>query len=537
MKTLLFPLALGAALAQNPQPDVVLRSTTRLIQLNVIVRDRHGLPVRDLRKEDFQILDNGKPQPISVFSMDSSTVLPQSAPLPPDVFTNMLPQKGAVPSSVTVILIDSVNTAMKDREWSKQQLIKYLQTMHPEDRVAIYAFGPGLRVLHDFTTDSSGLLAQLEHYTGNAIPEGDMENTSFEDHLADVQFANWMNGAPGGVSAQERDFYTADKVQGTLRAMEFIAGHLASLPGRKNLIWLSGGFPMQIGMGPKAMFDPSRDPQTFNTQMHRAIRALNDANVAMYPVDARGLVTDPRFDASNRKIDLKPKLSMGPIVEHQQTMSVLAEGTGGHAYFNTNDLTKAIHDAVEDSALTYTIGFYPGGEAFDGRFHKLDVKTPGHSGLSLHYRKGYFDVAEQPRDERARHAELQNAVWSPLDASALGMIVKVVAAGPEHPGDLDVYVKVDARGIGITQNGEKSDGAVDVLLIQKNDKGKTFDGQDVSVTLAMKPDTYRKVEQDGLLFHKVITRSAQATQLRVIVRDASSGTLGSVTVPFRALKL
>ncbi len=541
MKTLLFPLLLTAAIAQNQaqntQADIVLRATTRLIQVNVIVRDHHGAPVRDLKKEDFQILDNGRPQPISVFSMDSNAVLPQAQPLPPNVFTNTLQQKGAVPSSVTVILIDSVNTPFQNRDWAKQQLIKYLKTMHPEDRVAIYAFGPGLRVLHDFTTDSSGLLQQLDRFNGSTIPEGDMENTSFEDHLADVQFASWMNGTPAGVSAQERDFYTADKVQGTLHAIEFIADHLASLPGRKNLIWLSGGFPMQIAMGPKAMFDPTRDPQTFNTQMQRAIKALNDANVAMYPVDARGLVADSRFDASNRTINLKPKLSMGPVLEHQQTMSVLADGTGGHAYFNTNDLTKAIRDAVDDSALTYTIGFYPNGESFDGRFHKIEVKTVGQGGLSLHYRKGYFDVADQPHDDRAKHAELQNAVWSPLDASALGMVVKVLPAGKDHPEDIDVYVKVDPRGIGITRNGDKNDGAVDVLLIQKNDHGKSYNGEDINVALAMKPDTYKKVEQDGLMFHKVISKSPQATQLRVIVRDASSGTLGSVTIPFNQLKL
>jgi VWFA-related protein len=542
-------LLVVAAVAQNPTPatapagsapggDLVLKATTRLIQVNVIVRDRKGSPAAGLKKEDFQIFDNGKPQQISVFSMDSSTVLPQVAALPPNMFTNQLQQKSAVPSSVTVILIDQINTHWQDQAWAKQQLIKYLKTIHPEDRVAIYALGPGLRVLHDFTTDSSGLLEQLDRYKNGVIPEGDQKDSSFAADINSLNFDTWMNGGGGGISPQERDFYMINRVQGTLHAIEFIASHLASLPGRKNLIWLSGGFPLQIGLGSaKAMFDPTREQRTFSPEVEHAIKALNDANVAMYPVDSRGLVADTRFDASNAKVNLAPKLSMGPVVENQQTMSTLASATGGHAYFNTNDLAKAIRDAVDDSTLTYTLGFYPTNETFDGKFHKIDVKTPGQSGLSTHYRKGYYDVADQPHDDQARKTELQNAVWSPLDSSAMGLVVQVAPGGAEHPNSIDVYVKVDPNAIGITRNGDRNDGALDVMLVQKNDRGKTFNGESDTISLAMKSETYQKIEKQGFVFHKVIGRAPQATQLRVIVRDVSSGTLGSVTIPFNQLKL
>jgi hypothetical protein len=347
-----------------------------------------------------------------------------------------------------------------------------------------------------------------------------------------------MMGGGRGVSPEERDFYMINRVEGTLHAIEFIANHLSSLPGRKNLIWLSGGFPLQIGTGSeKAMFDPRREQRSFDPEVEHAIKALNDANVAIYPVDSRGLVADTRFDVTNAKVDLKPKLSMGPVVENQQTMSMLASATGGHAYFDTNDLAKAIRDAVDDSTLTYTLGFYPTNETFDGKFHKIEVKTPGQQGLSAHYRKGYYDVADQPQDARVRKTELQDAVWSPLDSSAMGLVVQVAPGGADHPNSIDVYVKVDANAIGITQNGDRRDGAIDVLLVQKNERGRTFHGENDTISLAMKPETYQKIQQQGFVFHKVIARAAQATQLRVVVRDQSSGTLGSVTVPFNQLKL
>ena len=523
--------------AQPAPPVTTLRSTTRLIQVNVIVHDKHGQPVRDLTRQNFTVLDNGKPQQVSIFSVDSNAVLPQSAKLAPNVFTNQLQQKSAVPSSVTVILIDELNTKIHDQVWAKQQVIRYLKTIHPEDRVAIYALGRGLRVLHDFTTDSSDLLRHLEKYNGAFLPETTAaEGNSFSDDPGGAALDDFMRGA--GSSKQEADFYMINRVEGTLHTLEFIANHLSSLPGRKNLIWVSGGFPLQIGFESiEAMRDPSRQQRTFDPEMERAIRALNDGNVAIYPVDARGLVADDRFSAANSKIDLAPKLSMGPIVEHQQTMSVLADRTGGRAYYNTNDLSSAIRNAVDDSALTYTLGFYPAGDVNDGKFHKLHVKIAGRDGLNLRYRKGYFDIDEKPLDVKARRIELRDAVWSPMDASSLGLLVQIAPPDPAHPTDLNVYLKIDPKGIGLALNGDHHDGILDILFVQKNEQGKQFNGEDDTLTLALQDASFRKVTNEGIIYRKLVPRVAQATQLRVVVRDAASGTIGSVTVPFSQLKL
>ncbi len=537
MRRLLFvlPLMFQAAAQQAP-PEPVIRSTTRLIQLNVIVHDRHGQPVRDLKKEDFTVLDNGKAQAVSIFSMDSNAVLPQVAKPAPNVFTNQLREKSAVPSSVTVILLDELNTKYEDKVWAKQQVVKFLGTIHAEDRVAIYVLGRGLRVLHDFTTDSSDLLQKLSKYNGGILPEGVSSADNSFGPDAGSQLDSWMNGG-GGASGAEADFYTINRVEGTLHAIDFIANHLASLPGRKNLIWVSGGFPLQIGFDSiEAMTDPSRQQRSFGPEVERTINALNNGNVAIYPVDSRGLVAPAEFSAVNRSINNAPKLSMGKIVEHQETMSVLADRTGGHAYYNTNDLAKAIREAVDDSVLTYTLGFYPTGGSHDGKFHKLQVKTSA-AGTNVRYRKGYFDTEEKPQDVKARREELRDAVWSPMDASAMGLLVQVAAADPSHPAELNVFVRVNPGAIGLTANGATSDGALDLLFIQKNEQGKQFSGIDDTVTLALKPESVTKLRKEGLIYHKFVARVPQATQLRVVVRDASSGTLGSVTVPFSQLKL
>jgi VWFA-related protein len=526
-----------------PRPNFVLGTTSRLVQVNVIVRDRHGEPVRDLKKEDFGVYDNGKLQQISSFSIHSNALPPSAPALPPNTFTNWPEQKSQVPASATVILFDALNSHIEERQWAKKQVVRFLSTIRPEDRVGVYALGHGLHVLHDFTTDSSLLLKQLARHNGSPFPEtavGGGSSFNSDTDPAAVAFNAWLSGT--GVSREESEFYSVNPVAGTYRAVQFIAHHLAGLPGRKNLIWVSGGFP------------------------NEAVLALDNANVAIYPVDARGLVVDQRFSAENRPTpsidpvkkppdpdpvkkpdpnkpqqlltldsiekDIQRMSSERMKVENQQRkMMELAARTGGRAYVNTKDLAKAIRDAVNDSTLTYTLGFYPGDDANDGKFHKIEVRIPERSGLNLHYRKGYVE----PRDARARRNELQDAVWSPVDSSGIGMIVQIAPADAARPNDLNVVLSVDTAGIGLTPEGDRRNGELDIVFMQKDARGRPFDGVNATVVLQLTPESYEKFRQ-GLRYQQFLPRQTGATHLRVIVGDASTGTMGSVTVPFDQLR-
>src|SRR5215471_15762116 len=143
-RVLLTLAASGAALPQTvpvepaAQPSVVLRAS-RQVQVSVIVRDRHGEPVRNLKKENFQVYDNGKLQQINGFSMDSNALLPSAPALPPNSFTNWPEQKSQVPASATVILLDALNSNIEERQWVKKHVVRFLSTIRPEDRVGVYA--------------------------------------------------------------------------------------------------------------------------------------------------------------------------------------------------------------------------------------------------------------------------------------------------------------------------------------------------------------------------------------------------------------
>lgn len=522
---------------QTP-PPLVLKTTTRLVPVSVIVQHK-GQPVADLHKEDFEVYDRGKLQQIAVFAVDTSAVTPRgaaSASLPPNVFSNRIAQRTGIPSNVTVILLDSLNTKFTDQAYARNQVIAFLKQLQPEDRVAIYTLGRGLRVLHDYTSDASLLVKRLASYNGESLPAlAASEGSSFEQGELQ-QLDNWIGGR-GGASGMEADFYMINRVRGTLKALEFIANHLAGIPGRKNLIWLSGGFPLTIGFDSiEEMHNPARTQMTFGDEIDQAVRAINNANVAVYPVDARGLMTDPRFSAQNAGA---PKINPGRLappvgVKNQQTMQELADRTGGRAYYNTNDLKHAIRDAMHDSEVTYTLGYYANDAKFDGKFHEIKVKVK-RPGVSVRFRKGYFDMAEQPQDDKSRKADLRDAVFSPIDATELGLAV-ILGKNPDQAASFVVGMKVEPEGLRLQSQDGRWAGKLDILVTQLDERGRQYNGVDDTIDMRLTQPNYEKVVKEGLLYRKVLDRSPRATKVRVIVRDASSGAVGSVTVAFSDVK-
>jgi hypothetical protein len=226
-------------------------------------------------------------------------------------------------------------------------------------------------------------------------------------------------------------------------------------------------------------------------------------------------------------------------------MDELAHRTGGHAYYNTNDLTRAIREATDDSAYTYTLGFYPEDEKHNRDFHKIKVEVD-QPHINLSYRSGYLDLAEIPSDDRTRSIQIHDALWSPLDATELSLAVNVVkpvnsgsvftgAATPVAPDSVVVAVTLQPRGVQLKPLGDRYTGRVDVLMVQFDSTGKPLDSPMETVALNMKDPTYRKFLTDGLSVKETLKIMPQTKTIRVIVRDFGSGMIGSVSVPTKDL--
>jgi hypothetical protein len=322
----------------------------------------------------------------------------------------------------------------------------------------------------------------------------------------------------------------------TLSTLEAIAQHLSGVPGRKNLIWLSGGFPLTIGFDEVPAIGSTRDQRTFTQEMDAAVRALNNSGIAVYPVDARGLMVLPGFDASVRGI---PRVgpSAGPprsaaITANQDSMKELASRTGGRAAYNTNDLTRAIRRAIDDSRVTYTLGYYSTDETQDGKFREIRVKVD-RPHVDIRYRKGYFALKPADDTAKARKEEIRGAVWSPLESTALEVNARGDLTDQPAPNTLNLFVQINPAGIGFKRDGDRWKAEIDIVYVQKDEHGRLLgDGVADNVTLALTDANYTKAARDGLIRQHRIPRQPGATDMRIVVRDVGTGSVGSLTIPF-----
>ncbi len=533
---LLFFLLLAPALAgqkEQKEQTPVLRVTTRMVQVNVVVHDNKGQPVTSLTRDDFVLLEDGKEQPITQFSVEEDKPpSPSAEGLPAGMYTNRPSHRAGSLNSVTVILLDAVNTRLHDSFYAKEQVIKFLGQLQPEDRVALYAFVPGsVNVLHDFTRDASALLAALRRNSPKGRRDHPGEEPGGDGNTALDGLDEWSREA----ERRYTNFQTTSRVLETTSALEAIANHLSRLPGRKNLIWVSGSFPLSIGEDAlPTRYSMSPERRTFWREVDRAARAVSNANVAIYPVDARGLIgafgPNPGAFAATRVQPGRASPFPGAPLSTFDSMKVLAQRTGGRAFYNRNDIGGAIRRAIEDSRVTYVLGYYPTHGKWDGKFHQIKVKAKP-KGLELRHRNGYFAHEDVSREESDRKDLLFSAARSPLDATTLGITVRLTelpqAAGPRIRLDLEV----ERREITFARESDKWVGTLDLFFSLRSPEGRGISGIHQTLNMRLSQENYDQITKYGINLNRELELPASATQLRIVVRDVPSGATGSLGVP------
>jgi VWFA-related protein len=504
--------AQGTASSQHP-----LRVTTRLVQIAVLVQDKQGKPVTGLTKDDFVLLDNKKNQEIQLFSVDTNQVMPSAErPLPRDTYTNEIGQGGA-PSNLTVILMDSFNTAYLDQAWARKQIVKLLLTIQPQDRVALYTLGSHLRVLHEFTSNASSLIEALTKYNGERAPDMDNGETG-PTNLFNQQLVQLADDA--GIN--ENQAFAEDHSHLTAQAIRMVANHVGSLPGRKNLVWVSGAFPFSLETN-----NPERTPSgqkiPIATDVELVARALSDANMAIYPVDARGLV-DPGLTGSGVHV-------IGKVDDSNfGTMQILAQRTGGRAYYNTNAIMGSIRQAIDDSRVTYELGFYPAGVNWDGSFHAIRVKVK-RADVHVQAREGYFALPERVSTPEGRLGMISEAARSPLEATGVHMRVEIFPVVLFGQKSLRLTLAIDTEQLDLEREDEQWKGLVDVAFVQLDGKNQIAGTVPLSFHLALSPEEHEQMMKQGFSFARELPILSNSSEMRVIVRDDGNGKIGSVHIP------
>jgi VWFA-related protein len=567
----------AASPAAVPAPQVI-RTTTRLVQVSVVVTDKKGEPITGLRKEDFTVLDEGKPENIAIFTSAAPAPTAALEPLPPNVFTNRYELKGQDPGAVTVILFDAENTATEDQAYVRKQVLHLLGMLKPQDHVAIYALIGKLLILHDFTQDNSALVQAVNRFTPKQMAEFDASNVDKVDLVSlggDTQW-QYLQDALNRSNGMMSDRYTRNRVETTASALETIADHVAGIPGRKSLVWVSGGFPIQLGIpeigrpdnnamqgmnggstgakGPQPgvplpgqgcaptvnqLNCPYIDDGTFADIIKRVAAALNRVNMAIYPVDARGLTVDPGMSPGGSSGSIAPagrsattSQTNAVLTKEEDTRAtsrLLADETGGQAFYGTNDIRNALRRAFDDGRYAYTIGFYPGHNTWDGKFRKLTI-TVNRENARLRYRKGYFAAPDQKESAEAAKMELQEAAMAPIDATALGVTVSGKYIPPASDRKLELHIGIDPTQLLLQDIDNHRKGGVDLFYLQMDASGKVLGAEQQRVGLNLEEKQYEYLTKAGIVFERHLAVQPQTTEIHIVVRDVGTGALGSVAV-------
>jgi VWFA-related protein len=546
-----------------------LRVVQQMVQVDIIAKDHDGKSVQNLKQSDFTVYDNGRKQDISFFSLetDKTRNLPRPQ-LAPGTYSNLIEQKQGVPGNLTILLLDFLNTKHSDIAFAKDKVIKLLRDMKPDDRVAVYVLSGRLYVLHDFTSDMTALTQSVKKY--DTVDSADVANSQFKStYTASFEVAadQFMNQASQDLS----DSANIDRAFSTTNVFEIIAQHMMRLPGRKNLVWVSGSFPISMNldkMGNKPtdayetpstpveanaaykMFDggPSStmipgpgglymyDQRSFDDLLARAARALANANIALYPVDPRGLISN---------VGAAPDYSTGALVGRQMyqqagalydvapnidTMNMLANQTGGLAFYNNNDVGSEVRKAIEDSRVSYMVAFYPSVDDGKGRFHNLKVRVD-RPGIELRYRTGYTPKPLNFTGIIDNCAILREAIASPLDATGLGMTVHASSVHGATTPTVALSIKLEENDVSFKFDDERNTGQIEVMLVQYDTEGNQLGGETSKVKMRLVKDTYAKVRKEGLQFGRNLPLKPGAVELKVIACDDKSSAIGSVSIP------
>jgi len=336
------------ACSAGAQEQAVFRGGTRLVEVDVVVRDKNG-PVRGLTKDDFTLFDckssersvtrpfdpcKGKRQPLEVFreidAVASQGAAPP-APLPPGVVSNRADTGGKPLTSATILIFDQLNTPFDLKGYERLGVVKFLQSAGAQNRVALYSLGADLHILQDFTDDPKKLVDAVAK-----MDSGDQLNPATSD------------GDDGKIGPVEAQVVADAKREITIEGIRKIVQHMEGVPGRKNLVW--------IGQGIRGIMDPP-----FGRPVARYL--LGAANIAVYPVMVRSIMSSPGGIAESKRLPPPPGAG---LLDIQDGFRKFARTLGGSGFTDATEIQTAVTAAEEDANNYYVLGFYPAEKDLDG---------------------------------------------------------------------------------------------------------------------------------------------------------------------------
>jgi VWFA-related protein len=597
----------GTGLSETAIPS--FKTSSRVVVLDVVVTNDKGEPVKGLSQTDFKLAEDGKTQTVSHFTDVAASPRQQSnAPSPstpknaPNVFTNA--KHATVEGAVNLILLDLLNTPVSDQVYARNQLMQFLKNKPPDAQFALAVLTPGqsasLRLIQGFTADENTLLAAMNKK--DVLPrEARWEAAQAASNATLRSMVNLASGDANNnwgsalqsmqeMQSQVKAAYTDERVGMTVDALTHIARYLSGLPGRKSLIWMSGSFPMAISPGAAANLRITEN-RNYTAKVKQATNLLAEGQVAVYPVDVRGLIENgdsvvdnnfvglgqvqQRRTTPGRSLDIgvpnangdstpnldeilqQAKDQTASTPEEHNTMNQFATDTGGQAFFNTNAIDKAVDVATRQGSNYYSLSYTPTNKDYSGKFRKIKVSL-AQNGYHLHYRRGYYAAdASSPTISGDASSGIGNAAMqhgSPL-AAQVHFVVRVVPVGSKTRKEATLGAKrkkssktpsapvfVDVQRYRVDYAIDSSDlrfqGAAEIPHLELGIEVASYTGEGNRISNMagiwsndFKSEAMKDVLVGGVRIHQEIDVPTSAAFLRLGIQDRTSSRLGTIELP------
>jgi VWFA-related protein len=560
------PTALTAQQTSDEVPSITIRATTRLVVVDVVVTDKSGQPVTGLKAEDFTIEENGKKQKVTVFTPPELANKTALVPAPPGVLSNH-PENVSPAGPPTVLMIDALNSPFKEQAYARAEMLKYAAEQNQSGQsIAVVALTDRLHVLQQFTSDPHVLLTAIKNFKPQAqilqpmpppaessipIDMGGPGQAALAIAEAQQQVASFAN-LQIGYDLERRTLITID-------AMRSLTRMLGGLRGRKNVVWLTADLPFDLIPEDRSVSDAelatllpvngsqapsirgagaiaSEERQLHAQEIKEAESGLASANIAVYPVDLRGLFGGgmvASYSAGHNN-DLNgaglANAALGQsrsLINSQGTMREVAAETGGKTYMNQNEIKLGVSLAAADGKASYAIGYYPENKKWDGKYRSIKVKV-AHGDTEVRYRKGYFAVDSS--SENNTNYEQTVAVLLTFNTPATEVSF-MAQAKPAEPGKVRVVFLVDAHTLSAEDSGGSKKMNVNLYASLFDSSGKNLTTRSIKVDRAFDAGTYQQILDHGMMVPLDLDVPAGTKELRLAVLDNRTGFIGSVSGP------
>ena len=526
------------------------------VLVRVVVRDELGKVISNLKKEDFQLSDNRKPQTITSFRIET----PETNAVKPHAITTENPQGGpptvtpvpTLPQRFVSVVFDDVNLRIEDAATVRSAAERLFDSLPPTDRVGVFSTSGQVNV--DFTSDRMRLKDSLLRITprplaGNAGMHT-CPNISFYQaeqivdmsdpvamNIAEAEFVACVSQTnpppPAVVQAEVRGQAEAvlrageGQIEMVYRHLEDATRRLSVMPGQRVMVLVSPGFILTTG----------------TREQGDLIDRANKSNIVINTIDARGLYTPDLGDISQTSTDLpqtaaiKTSYHLTEQFAQSEILGELADGTGGTFFHNRNDLDAGMQRAVDAPEVSYVLGFSPQNLKLDGRFHQLKVSLTGKSKFVLQARRGYYAPRNIKDPAQAAKEEIQEAIFSQEEIHDVPIELQTqFFKSSDTQAKLAVLTRVDVNAIRFRKDAGRSKDNLTFATAIFDENGNFITGGEKILEMRLLDPTLARLNHSGLTVKSSFDIKPGTYLVRMVVRDGEGSQMaaknGAVTIPY-----